>query len=238
MEIALTGTGSILTKYLSACALVDGKIMVDCPNGVIKTMRRNGVHIPDIDICLITHFHADHIFDLPFLLVEQSATAREKDFVMIGPKGLYKRAKELFELGLSHKWPEIERNAKLKVVEVKDGDTFSADGYLIETYSVVHAEDYDAYGYIINQNGKKAGFTGDSALCDSVEKIVADSDITFADMSRIKDSKTHMGMGNFEYLMNKYPSSKIVPTHMTDEAREAFSKKHFKAPVDGDVFVI
>lgn len=60
MQVKLLGTGSILTKHLSSCALIDKRVMLDCPNGVMKAIRGYGINPTDIDICLITHFHADH----------------------------------------------------------------------------------------------------------------------------------------------------------------------------------
>ncbi|MCM1234444.1 MAG: MBL fold metallo-hydrolase [Ruminococcus flavefaciens] len=76
MNIRLLGTGSIWAgsiwaEELGACALIDGTILLDCPNGLIKIMRKKKININNIDVCIITHFHADHYFDIPFLLLEQ-----------------------------------------------------------------------------------------------------------------------------------------------------------------------
>ena len=40
MKIQVIGSGSMWTKYNSACYLIDDKIMVDFPNGACKYLYR------------------------------------------------------------------------------------------------------------------------------------------------------------------------------------------------------
>ena len=70
MEIIQLGTASIWPAEFSSSFLIDGHILVDCPNGLIKQMKRLDLDILKIDTVLITHFHADHYFDLPLLYLE------------------------------------------------------------------------------------------------------------------------------------------------------------------------
>lgn len=240
MQVKLLGTGSILTEHLSSCALIDGRIMLDCPNGVMKAMRGAGVIPTDIDVCLITHFHADHFFDIPFLLIEQGLrNIREKDFIIIGPQGVTSRIDILFNLAYPEDWEKIKLQTKLKTMEIDISEEQICVGdYIITPYKVEHVG-YDAYGYTVENSKKRVGFTGDTIICPNVEKIVQLSDITFADMSFEKNSKGHMGMNDIEFLMNKYNAyNKIIPTHMTDNVRNIFKDKYFVPPVEGDEFSV
>ena len=49
MKIQLIGTGSMWTKYNSACYLIDDKIMVDMPNGWCKNLCKIGVVPNEVD---------------------------------------------------------------------------------------------------------------------------------------------------------------------------------------------
>jgi len=240
MKIRLIGTGSILTEHLSSCGLIDEKIMIDCPNGVMKSIRKMGVVTTSIDVCLITHFHADHFFDIPFLLLEQGLrNIRDKEFIVIGPQGLAKRIEDLFNMAYPEDWEKIKLNSKLKTVEIlKDEKNILINGYYIRPYEVKHAG-YIAYGYIVEKEGKRVGFTGDTVLCSNVEKIIQNSDLVFADMSFENSSKGHMGLNDIEYLIKKYNEEcKIIPTHMTDKVRKIFETRFFKPPVEFDEFII
>lgn len=240
MQIKLLGTGSILTEHLSACSIIDGKIMLDCPNGVMKAMRKMGIVPTKADICLITHFHADHFFDIPFLLLEQGLrNIRENDFVIIGPKSLADRIEGLFNMAYPEDWEKIKDQSKLKTIEIANSEQkIVVNDYTITPYKVDHVG-YDAYGYVIEKEGKCVGFTGDTIACPNVEKIIQSSALVFADMSFEKNSKGHMGLNDIKDLMDKYGyKCRIIPTHMTDGVRKIFSEQFFKAPTEGEEFSV
>lgn len=156
----------------------------------MKSIRKMNIVPSGINICLITHFHADHFFDIPFLLLEQGLrNIREKEFIIIGPKGLAYRIEKLFNMAYPEDWEKIKLQSKLKVIEIVNSEEkLFVNDYIIIPYKVEHVG-YDAYGYVIEKNNKSVGFTGDTIICDNVEKIVKSSIITFADMSFEKTLK-------------------------------------------------
>lgn len=121
MIVNLLRTGSIFTSYLSSCAIIDSKIMFDCPNGAIKAMRRKEILPVNLDVLLISNFHADHYFDIPFLLLEQGLiNIREEAFYVIGPCGLEKRIDELFCMAYTESLDEIKLRSKLRIIEIQE----------------------------------------------------------------------------------------------------------------------
>ena len=172
MKIQTIGTGGIFTNAVSACALVDGKLLVDCPNGAVKALRRQGVDLQAIDLCLITHFHGDHYFDLPFLLLELSLQERNREFQIIGPAGMFIKAKTLMQEAYEGHWEEAAESVSLTVNEVipaepdqtgkpyydyfDDSDVhhFETYGYKIISYPVKHG-DRQALGYVVTSHDDK-----------------------------------------------------------------------------------
>ena len=71
MEINIIGSGSIGATSMSASTLIDKKILIDVPNGVEKYIKKLGYNIQEIESILITHLHADHFFDIPFLMLDR-----------------------------------------------------------------------------------------------------------------------------------------------------------------------
>ena len=71
MKIKIIGSGSIWSKCNSACYLIDDKILVDIPNGICKALLNQGINFRNIANVLITHFHGDHYFDVPFYLLSK-----------------------------------------------------------------------------------------------------------------------------------------------------------------------
>ena len=240
MQIQLIGTGSILTETMSACALLDNHVMLDCPNGSVKAMRRLGIDVTEIDCCLITHFHGDHYFDIPFMLLEQGIRPiREKDFIVIGPKGVSQQIEQLFKLAYPEDWDVIRKQSRLRTIEIAEEEkTIRIGDYTVTPYRVNHSV-CDAYGYTISRGARTVGFTGDSVFCSGIDKIIRSSDIVFVDMSFEKSTRTHMGFVDVDTLINVYGKDKmILPIHMSDSVRDLFKKRHFTPPIDGDIFDI
>ena len=45
MKIKMIGTGSISVKERSSCCLIDDRILVDCGNGIVKTLLEQNVEL-------------------------------------------------------------------------------------------------------------------------------------------------------------------------------------------------
>ena len=58
-------------KYNSACYLIVD-IMIDFPNGACKYLYRLGIVPNKINNIVLTHFHGNHYFDIPFYLLGKS----------------------------------------------------------------------------------------------------------------------------------------------------------------------
>lgn len=225
MNIKMIGSGSMFSKNNSACYLVDDKILVDVPNGTTKAILRLGYNITNLECICITHFHADHYFDLPFILLSL-VNQREK----LGNKELYIVCNKVNESIINKiiecsNFPRISSNIKIIGID-KENNTYNiSDKYMVKGISVEHMD--GALGYVITDktNNKRVGFTGDSTLCEGVEKIVNNSDISFCDTTYITgDEKSHMGINDIKYLLSKNLDKKIITTHMKEETREEVEK--------------
>ena len=129
--------------------------------------------------------------------------------------------------------------SKLKIIELNEGKNVFAFGkYKFSMYEVIH-ENCDAFGYTISDGNKVVGFTGDTTFCKNVEVIIESSDIAFVDMSFINRTKDHMGVTDIIELSNKYGKKvQIIPTHMSDSARNYYKENIGNPPNDGDLYEI
>lgn len=225
MNIKMIGSGSMISKDNSACCLIDDKILVDVPNGTTKAILRLGYNITDLECICITHFHADHYFDLPFILLNL-INKREK----LGAKELYIVCNKINEDIINKiieysNFTRISSNIKIIGLDKENNAYNISDKYMVKGISVKHTN--GALGYVLTDktNNKRVGFTGDSALCEGVEKIVNNSDVSFYDTTYITgDEKSHMGIDDIKYLLSKNLDKKIITTHMKEETKEEIEK--------------
>jgi ribonuclease BN (tRNA processing enzyme) len=239
MKLELIGTGSIFTDRMSASALVDGRILVDTPNGSVKAMRRSGLDPKGVDICLITHMHADHFFDIIFLLMEQGLLShRDRELVLIGPTGMEERIEQLFQLSYPSTWETVKPNISPRFHEFgEEGGDWSGDGYDIQVFPVRHTTPI-ALGYsIVDQDNARLGYTGDTVFCPSVEKLASISSVLVLDISFLKSKAGHMGLEDVESLAGRYPDLQLIGTHLGDEVT-ASSRPNVTLPTDGQTFEV
>ena len=215
MEINIIGSGSIGATDMSASTLIDKKILVDVPNGIVKHIKKLGYNTGEIESILITHLHGDHFFDIPFFMFDRYFQKNDNLVCIYCPKGTKEKVKLLFDIGFPGDFDRINHAINVKFVEFDGESKIEGKDFVAYSKYVEHGNFEPAYGYIINLNNKKIGFSGDSKLCNAIENIVADTDISILDMSHAQNvSPSHMGIEDIKYLCNKYKNKTIISTHM------------------------
>lgn len=216
MKVTLVGTGAMYTKYNSASTLINDDLIVDMPNGTVKQLMKKGIDLTQIRTILVTHLHGDHTADIPFFI---KYVFHSNDFNetinIIGPKGLKNKLVELFNAYNFENENEINTCFNLNIQELLE-DEINISNYNISSYLVEHGLEKPALGYIINGI---LGFTGDSGLCNGIEKIFNIAKVVISDMSLITGNECHLGIDNIKYLLKK-TNTKVFATHLRDKTRE------------------
>lgn len=237
MKVTLVGTGGIHTSDNSASVLVDDKILIDVPNGSEKNLMKLDKEIENIDLILITHLHADHYFDLPFIFAYNEVKNREKILYVVGPKRTKEIIMEITHFAFNKHFDEyIEKYVRfIEFEEEKNIEILSK--YDIRSVKVEHGK-LDAYGYIIND---KLGITGDTRMCEGVRKIAEESQVIISDVSMIEGTDLHMGINNIKELLIQNEHKKFIATHMRDITKKELKKNNIDrliVPEDGYIFEI
>jgi ribonuclease Z len=130
------------------------RILVDCGEGTQRQMLRSSAGLADIDIGLITHFHADHVLGLPGLLKTLSLRSREAPLTIYGPPGLRGLVSSLDRV--------IGRlSFELTLTELGPGDAVARDGYRIEPFATDHG--VSSLGYALCEDVRPGRFDIDAA---------------------------------------------------------------------------
>lgn len=223
MNIKVLGSGCIYTKYNSASYLIDGNVIFDVPNGTCKALLNNNIDPNIIKFVIISHFHGDHYFDMPFLLLSKVKKGKTglviycdrdgKNKIMDATKlafpSIVKRLREDESYIYNHK------------------EAFSLKKYNVERLLVNHGHMKPAYGYIFSYDDKKVGFTGDSSLCDNVRLMASFCDYLICDCNFINGNDKHMGIDNLLELSNANKKCIFYATHVNDETRKELNKNKY-----------
>ena len=224
MKIKVIGSGSMWTKNNSASYLIDDNIIVDIPNGMCKNLFKLGINPKAIRHVLITHFHGDHYFDIPFYFLMKSR-AEDKNINVYCSKEGKKKNNALLKLAFPNSRKDIIKEINLKYICT---DTFKVNYYIVTKYLMDHGRMKPAFGYVFENKKTKIGFTGDTAICKNVLYMANICDYLFCDCSLIKSTDKHMGIDNIKYLSKTYPNCKFVVSHLDDDTREELKKLKIK----------
>ncbi len=237
MKIRIVGSGSMWNKYNSACYLVDNNIMIDFPNGACKYLYRFGIIPNTIDYILITHFHGDHYFDIPFYVLNKSKSANKNINIYCSKEGK-KKINSIGVLAFPNSFKDALHSVNLKYIY---SDRFKVSDYTVNKLLVDHGRMKPAYGYIFNYKDKFIGFTGDTHLCENVEYMASICNYLFCDCMFLEGNSKHQGINDIEYLSKKYPKCKFVTSHMEEISRNKLKKLNIKnvmVPEDGDIIIV
>ncbi len=239
MKLQLIGTGSITAPQTSASALIDDKILIDCGSGVIKQLMKQNIDIFDIDTILISHLHGDHFFDLVYIILLRSFNSVENDLIIYGPSNLKQSVIALFKIGYSD-LEDIEKifaDGRSTIVEFTSLDK-KVDEHHLKSLLVEHGKTKPSFGFIVQKDNKKIGFSGDSCYCKAIDYLIENTDVAVIECSLPKNSEDHMGPEIIEKLAKK---GEIIVTHMSLLTREILEKKQLENVTignDGDIFNI
>ena len=220
MKIKVIGSGSMWNAYNSASYMIDNDILIDIPNGLCKNLLRLGINPQLINHLLITHFHGDHYFDIPFYFLLKSR-AKNKDIKIYCSKEGKMKSKKLINLAFPDSKKVINENINLLY---NFNLSFKINNYIVKKYLVNHGNMKPAFGYVFEDNNRNVGFTGDSAMCKNIEYIASICECLFWDCMLIKGNLNHLGIDNIKYLSKKYSNCKFIVSHLNDDTRLELKK--------------
>lgn len=233
MKIKIIGNSCTWTNRPNPQYLVNDEMLIDTPQSSTKFLF-GSYDFEKLKYILITHFHSDHFADLH--IIYDALKKRTKNFekvTVVGPKTLFKRLMKMFkifELGYRKK-KEIKE--VFNIIELKDGDKLTLGDYQLEMVKVKHNVKYP-FGFILKQKGssKTIGFSGDSAMCDGLLKIVKASDVLFLDCVINSANNLHLSADEVLLLQKEFKGKTFFCTHhVPDSLSEKYQGKIVLPPI-------
>jgi ribonuclease Z len=129
------------------------QLLFDCGEGTQRQLLRS-VGLPDLDLILLTHFHADHWLGLPGLLKTLDLRDRDRPLTVYGPAGLR-------ELMATLRVAYGRVGYPLAFAELEPGEPIERDGYRITPFAVRHRG--PALGYAIVEDARPGRFDPEKA---------------------------------------------------------------------------
>ena len=242
MKITILGSGTAvprLNRNMSGYLLEIGnkKILFDSGPGTIRQLLKLKVQIPGIDNIFYTHFHPDHINDLPGILVVNHCNNFKGPLNLHGPVGIeeyfnfVKRA-TMGKLNYNVKVKEMKNNSRIKIPINNKNDNKDV---IIKSVKSKHTK--NSVSYRIENNEKSIVYSGDTDYSKEIIKISRNADLlilecSFPDNKKVKGHLTPSLCGK---IATKANVKKLVLTHLYPECDKVDIKKQCSKEYDGNI---
>jgi hypothetical protein len=110
MQIKILGNGGAVNDGLPYNSFIlDNYLLVETPPDIMNSLFREKIDLSGIRLIYISHFHGDHYFGLPFLILRLffNSAGQSMNFkiIILGPAGIKNKTKEICRLALSENHP-------------------------------------------------------------------------------------------------------------------------------------
>jgi ribonuclease BN (tRNA processing enzyme) len=221
--------------------LLNGRYLFDAPPSALYGLKRGGADLDALDVVLISHFHGDHFFGLPFLLLEYvyaggagtRATARSRDLVIVGPPGVEEKAEALLALA----YPGVagkELGFRRRYVELEPGRGVEVAGLRIEAEPMNHALDSLplCLGYRVETGGRRLAYTGDTAWTDRLVDLGQGVEVFVSDCNYAEDfnQPEHLSLDEIGVLRRRLDErTTVILTHLGHDRRPIGLPRTYRA---------
>lgn len=141
-------------------AMVDSRLLLDFPADTYLHTLRENLRLYEVNACLITHCHSDHIYpaELECLISWAAHRNEPRTFHLYGTAPVLRMIREQFS-----GFRQVEQEGDLALHEITAFQPFTADGYRVTALKADHGAE-DSIVYLIEKDGKSMLYAHDTGL--------------------------------------------------------------------------
>lgn len=217
MELLLLGTGNAFTPKgrLWSGALLDGRLLLDCPPTALARLREHGVDPCGIEGIVLSHAHFDHIAGLPFLLLEyRFRTPRDGPLQVACHPGTWGAVQRLIELAYPGTFPPD----LLKELVLHQSDTTgSVASIRFHRMPVRHTSHLPCCGYRLSCGPTTLAFTGDTGPGPELDALLDGADVALIEVGESRPVGGHCCPATIRELAGRFGSTRFLLTHVHED---------------------
>ncbi len=208
--------------------------LVDCGPGTLRRLSEAGIDYRSPRLLILTHFHLDHVGDIPawlFALKNTRDLASGWHLEILGPKGTQAL---LNRLRAAHAPWLQELPFGLSVSEVGN-ETCRVQGWKVSFMAVRHSS--NAVGIRVEVGGRSVAVSGDTDYCPAVVELCREADLAILECSLPDEQKVegHLTPSLAGRIAHEAKCKRLVLVHLYPPCDQvdvlSVCARHFAGPI-------
>jgi ribonuclease BN (tRNA processing enzyme) len=164
-------------------------VLCDCGFSVPHTYF-SGCDDPDqLDLVWISHFHGDHFFGMPLLLLRLWEMGRRKPLTICSQQGISGTITQALELAFPGFGDKLAY--ELRFAEAEPGREHHINGLTIKTVETIHSQ--RNLGVLLSDGSKKLYYSGDGRPSEGVAALIEECDFAVHEAFSLEDEYPYHG---------------------------------------------
>ncbi len=226
-ELTFLGTGNFDAppgRYWNSFVM-DTSVLVEPSPIALPHLRRCGLAVQDIEVVVVSHFHADHCFGWPFLILAAAEAGRGRTLHVVGPPGIEAHLAQLNEAGAVDSVTKIAyTRLDLRFVEV-DGTWQEAGPLRFRAVEVDHVPYLRCFGYLFERGARVVAYSGDTTPCVGLSELAREADVLVVECNGRHTPPgvptSHMDEESVLALHAAHPDVRLILTHLGSQVDPA-----------------
>ncbi|MCX5864225.1 MAG: ribonuclease Z [Deltaproteobacteria bacterium] len=170
-----------------------------------------------LDALWISHFHGDHFFGIPLLLLRFWEMGRTKPLLLVGPPGLSEKVGKVLDLA----YPSFLKKLQyaLQYREMEDGGSLQAAGFLWQAAATEHSQ--SCLALKLSADEKSLFYSGDGRPTQVSARLAKGCTLIVHEAYRVVgQTANHGSLGECLALARQVGCGKLAIVHVAHYERE------------------
>lgn len=163
----------------------------DAGAGSATNLQGDGLPLDRLDGVFITHYHSDHIADLPAMRLASWVAGRPEPLKVLGPNGV---GKVVAGFNIAYEHDNDYRTAhhgeallpralgNLTGETLMSGTPYEDGDFKVTMFTVIHNPIHPAVGYLVEYGGRRIVISGDTLVTEELFNVAQGADLVFHDV--------------------------------------------------------
>ncbi len=174
MKINFVGVGEAFDEsHANTCLFIeDASLLIDCGYSAVQRIWKEDIH-NKINTIFISHFHADHTFGLPALLLRYYEEKRDTPLTILGAKGIEKYVRGITELAYPNHIDKLDFELIFK--EIDSDSSLNIENTILSFAKANHID--SSFAIRIEKYSKSVVYSGDTGYSAEIAELAKNTDI-------------------------------------------------------------